>query len=256
MFQRIERANGVVFYRSTLLGNAPHGFSTRIGGVSGGVFESLNLGNPSGVSENDPAKNLAENYRRLLIAIGCGGRKLLRVHQIHGKRVLWMDRNSPMDEEKADGILTEDAGAAASVRVADCAPVLLATKDGKRVAAVHAGWRGTVAGVVSEAVKELGGELAAAIGPCIGMEAFEVGEEVLAEFEQKWGSRAPIRRRKDGKGHVDLKESLRMELVEAGVREIDVFEGCTVEMDRDFFSHRRDKGVTGRMSAVIGVCGK
>ena len=114
MFQRIERANGVVFYRSTLLGNAPHGFSTRIGGVSGGVFESLNLGNPSGVSENDPAKNLAENYRRLLIAIGCGGRKLLRVHQIHGKRVLWMDRNSPMDEEKADGILTEDAGAAAS----------------------------------------------------------------------------------------------------------------------------------------------
>jgi polyphenol oxidase len=256
MFQRIEGANGVVFFRSTVLGFAPHGFSTRIGGVSGGIFESLNLGNPSGVLERDSAENIAENYRLMLEAIGCPERKLSRVHQAHGTRVVRMDRESRIDEEKADGILTEDIRVAASVRVADCAPVLIATRDGRRVAAAHAGWRGTVAGVVSEAVSMMGGECVAAIRPCIGMEAFEVGGEVLEAFEKKWGNRAPIRRREDGKGHVDLKESLRMELVEAGVKEIDVFEGCTFEQSRDFFSHRREKGITGRMAAVIGVCGK
>jgi hypothetical protein len=97
----------------------------------------------------------------------------------------------------------------------------------------------------------------AAIGPCIGFESFEVGGEVLDEFSRAFGSDAPIRRRDDGKGHVDLREALRRQLLEAGVAElrIDTTDRCTYTHVEEFFSHRRDKGITGRMAAFVAPAG-
>jgi polyphenol oxidase len=264
MMERICSMDGVVLYQSSILRQAgiPHAFSTRIGGVSSGPFRSLNLGNPNGQQRQDARENIDENLRRLLVAAGCAGRHLLRVHQRHGSAAVKMDAsNCPtMDYVQADAIVTADPLAVASVRVADCVPVLLATVDGKRVAAVHAGWRGTVGRVVSQAIALLCGDghiphgIVAAIGPSISCDAFEVGNEVLEAFERLWGDSAPVRRQSADKGIVDLRASLFMELRKAGVNHdrIDVSDRCTYNNPDEFFSHRRDKGLTGRMVGIIG----
>ena len=96
---------------------------------------------------------------------------------------------------------------------------------------------------------------AAAVGPCIGFDAFEVGREVLAVFRAAFGPEAPVRARPDGKGHVDLREAVRRQLVAAGVPEdrVDTTDRCTVRDVEEFFSHRRDNGVTGRLAAIIAT---
>jgi polyphenol oxidase len=151
-------------------------------------------------------------------------------------------------------------GPVASMRVADCVPVLLASADGSAVAAVHAGWRGVIAGVVKNALAALyklrpDTDVIAAIGPCIGMDAFEVGAEVLEAFAGAFGADAPIRARADAKGHVDLRRAIALQLKAAGVRpqQIDSTDRCTVRDGEEFFSHRRDNGVTGRMAALISA---
>src|SRR4051812_20451979 len=190
MLERRIADNGVVVYASPLLEElrVPHGFSTRIGGVSEGVFGSLNLGNPNGTVV-DSTDNIAENMRRFLAAVGCEAKTLRRVFQVHGKHVVWMNNQFDCAQPpSADAIACEDERCVACVRVADCVPVLLASGDGKLVAAAHAGWRGVVAGVVPEAVRAIQSrmrdakEIFAAIGPSIGPGHFEVGIEVLEEF--------------------------------------------------------------------------
>jgi len=263
MLQRQISGDGVVTYVSPLLREigVPHAFSTRLGGVSAKPFDSLNLGNPNGCAIQDPREHIRENYRRLKRAAGCDGRDLLWLHQVHGGVVVRVARGGGHDNDaKADALVSDDAERVLSVRVADCVPVLLSGDDGRVVAAVHAGWRGVVAGVVSEAMKELvqtsgvePGRVAAAIGPSIGFDAFEVGPEVLEEFERVFGAAAPIRLRDDGKGHIDLHEAIRIQLRAAGVREsrIDTTNRCTYRHVDEFYSHRRDNGVSGRMAAII-----
>jgi polyphenol oxidase len=123
------------------------------------------------------------------------------------------------------------------------------------VAAIHAGWRGVIAGVVPAALsafRSLGAAPAhAAIGPCIGPDAFEVGPEVLAEFRRVLGVDAPPRPRHDGKGCVDLKRALQSQLRAGGVDHIDIVPGCTFSSPERFYSHRRDRGITGRMIGII-----
>jgi len=265
MLKRHESADGVVVYRSALLEEVgtPHGFSTRIGGLSPRPFDSMNLGNPNGCEVQDLRERIRENYRILLRAVGLEGRQWMYLHQVHGARAVRVERGKKHDNDlKADVLVGDDAERALSVRVADCAPVLLASEDGKLVAAVHAGWRGIVAGAVVEALGEMEkwrgvkpDRVIAAIGPSIGFDAFEVGGEVIDEFQRAFGEDAPVRRRDDGKGHVDLRETLRRQLLGAGVREknIDCTDRCTYSHADEFFSHRRDKGITGRMAAVIAA---
>ena len=240
----------MVVYRSPKLerlGVACHGFSTRSGGVSGGPFASLNLG-----GTGDGPANVEENWRRFLAAIGVNGTARHEVEQVHGAAVLPAGAAG-----KADAVVSDDADQPACVRVADCCPILLSFDDGSRVAAVHAGWRGLVAGVIEAAVYALQGrrqDVLAAVGPCIGFDAFEVGPEVLAAFADKFGDSAPLRRDgPGGKGHVDLCASAVLALTRAGVRlaNIDAAFLCTFENEAEFFSHRRDHGVTGRMAAAI-----
>jgi YfiH family protein len=159
-----------------------------------------------------------------------------------------------------------------AVRVADCAPVLLASRDGRIVAAVHAGWRGVVAGVVPAAIEAMRGlgaaEIVAAVGPCIGQDAFEVGPEVVAEFRRVFGARADsgtnpgpgrpgspsvalVRPGRADRSHVDLAAAILPQLNDAGVAEVDLGGRCTVSEPEWFFSHRRDGVRSGRMAAVI-----
>lgn len=259
MLERVTSADGVVTYVSPLLRGigVPHAFSTRIGGVSPAPFDSLNLGNPSGCEVRDDSERIRRNYRLLLRAAGCEGRELLAVHQVHGGTVVHVQRGRPHDNDtKADALVGDDPDRVLSVRVADCVPVLMSTGDGRAVAAVHTGWRGVVAGAALGALEVLrahGDHVVAAIGPSIGFDAFEVGPEVLDEFSRLFGEDAPIRCDPDGKGRVDLRECLRLQLLAAGIGEgqIDQTDRCTYTHSEEFFSHRRDNGISGRMAAVI-----
>jgi polyphenol oxidase len=261
MLQRQISPDGVVTYVSPLLCRVgvPHAFSTRIGGVSPKPFDSLNLGNPSGCDARDDSDRIRQNYRLLLRAAGCEGRELLAVYQVHAAGVIRVTRGAPHDNDtKGDALVTDDPARALSVRVADCVPLLLSTGDGRAVAAVHAGWRGVVANIAAEAIKMLrghGDDMAAAIGPAIGFDAFEVGPEVLDEFTRRFGPSAPMRRTPNGKGQVDLRKCLRRQLNQAGIPDdrIDLTDRCTFTHADEFFSHRRDRGVSGRMAAVIAT---
>lgn len=257
---------GLVYYLSENLQRlgVRHAFSTRIGGVSPPPFDSLNLGNPSACPLQDDYKRIWANYARLTSTIGCGGEPPLRVHQVHGREVAAVKSGEPFDTDcKADALVSMDCRRVISVRIADCVPVLLSSGDGRVVAAVHAGWRGIVAGVIPAAVMRMldenkasaAGEMVAAIGPCIGHDAFEVGNEVLSEFKRTFGDEAPTTRTSAEKGKIDLRAAARMQLLGCGFRagNIDSTDRCTVTHAEEFFSHRRDRGITGRMAAVIAA---
>jgi hypothetical protein len=266
MLERQISPTGVVTYISPLLRDAgvPHAFSTRIGGLSPKPFDSLNLGNPNGCDIQDLRERIRDNYQILLRSIGCADeRERVWLHQVHANGVIQVLPGVFHDNDaKADALVSNDPGRVLSVRVADCVPILLSTEDGRIVAAVHAGWRGVIAGVATEALRQMrrlangsSNHLIAAIGPSIGFDAFEVGPEVLEEFTRVFGPDAPIRREKTGKGRVDLREALRRQLIGAGLAQerIDLTDRCTHRDSDEFFSHRRDNGITGRMAAVIGA---
>ena len=278
----------------------PHAFSTRVGGVSRGVFESLNFGNPAEFKgeERDPPANIHRNLELVQGSIGAVGREFVQVFQVHGAsvHVLTSGRKShpTHNDTKADAMVTSDASRVLVVRVADCAPILLSSGDGRVVGAVHAGWRGVVSGVLLNAVRvmraEGAREIVAAIGPCIGVESFEVGPEVLDEFVRAFGegavgelpsgwrvgdaingggegARASVRagfdadgpivawRREDGKAQVDLRAALHVQLrdVDVDSARIEQVGGCTASDASLYFSHRRDQGKTGRLIGMIGV---
>jgi YfiH family protein len=253
--------NGVVFYSSPQLRavGVNHGFSTRIGGVSPPPFQSLNLGNLAG-DIRDEAANVTENLQRFQVATGLADRRRSWVHQAHGNRVAIVCNSAFENGIQADAMITADSTAALLVRVADCVPILLATDDGKAVAAIHAGWRGVVGQVVPEAVNALialaevsPNRIIAAIGPCISLASFEVGPEVIAEFVRLFGE-SP--RWMDG--YVDLPAAVFTQLRACGIasERIDTTDRCTARDQDEFFSHRRDRGITGRMAAVIGAANR
>lgn len=265
MLDRRTSPTGVVSYGSRLLDSAgvPHAFSTRLGGVSPAPFDSLNLGNPSGCDVLDDGERIERNYARLQVAIGCGGMPRCRLHQVHGAVVHAVRAHQPFENGmKGDALTSDDPGRVIAVRVADCVPILVASTEGTLIAAIHAGWRGVVADVIGAALRQLrersgASSFVAAIGPCIGFDAFEVGPEVVAEFERVFAPDAPVRQSDEGKGLVDLRAAVRIQLMSAGLRsdQIDTTDRCTVRDADEFYSHRRDRGITGRMAALIAPRG-
>jgi YfiH family protein len=227
----------------------PHGFTTREGGVSAPPWDGANLGGAVG---DDPA-HVAENWRRLEAATGL---TFARVRQVHGARAVRLDAAGPPAEE-ADAVVSVSPGLAACVSVADCVPVLLADPGSGAVAAVHAGWRGTIARAAAEGVRALAreagaapGRLLAAIGPSIGPCCYEVSDDLAARFAAELGPETVV---PGVRPRLDLWAANARVLREAGLapERIDVLGRCTAcEPDR-FFSHRRDAGRTGRQVAYI-----
>lgn len=239
--------------RSTQLTSIAHGFPTRRGGVSTGRFASLNL---LGKWGDDPA-HVAENRRRLAAAGGFTVDRLFTAHQVHGATVAVIggdDQPAACAERDADALVTDVAGVALGVGTADCVPILLADGEG-RVAAAHAGWRGTladVAGAAVEALVALGARrerLRAALGPSICPACFEVGPEVAEQF----ASVAGVVDRTGARPHVDLRLANRSFLERAGLapEAIDDRPPCTMCDAERFFSYRRDGGGIGQHLAFI-----
>ncbi len=249
----------------------PHCFSTRIGGYSSGIFDSLNFGNPGELpdSQRDPRTTIIRNLGLVHAQLNMTGRETVQVHQVHGAVVHAVIAGQPAhpphatetgDTTRADAIVTNDPVRFIAVRIADCAPILLSDPSGTWVAAVHAGWKGLISGVLERTIATLhargivASELTAAIGPCISGSAFEVGPEVLAAFTTRFPSdvSAVIPRVNGDKGYVDLPAALGCILRDAGVTRVDILNRCTVQEPEYFFSHRREKGLSGRMIAAIG----
>lgn len=232
-----------------------HGFTTRAGGVSEGPFASLNLGMKWG----DARDNVLENRQRVLAASGCGAMHLAR--QVHGAAIVEVRAGDHPDQtghQEADGVCTSVPGLALGVYVADCVPVLLADPRTGACAAVHAGWRGTVAGVLPAAVRALGrlgsrpADLRVALGPSIGPCCFEVGPEVATQFAA-WPE--VIAERPGQKPHIDLRRALRLQLHAAGLEDagIDDLGLCTMcDPAGRFYSYRRDGARTGQHVGFIG----
>ena len=221
-------------------------FTTRRGGVSTGPYASLNLGRGT---DDDPAA-VERNYAAAAAAVGLPPAALARGYQVHGRHVARVTAPPAPEAARvhADGQATARRDVACLVLAADCLPVALIAPGA--VAMVHAGWRGLTAGVLEEgvaAVRELGGDrgpIAAAIGPGAGPCCYAVGDEVRAAFA---AHPAALR---DG-GTVDLKAVAAARLRAAGVAEVHDVGICTICADPAlFFSHRRDRGRTGRQAGI------
>ncbi len=233
--------------------------SLRAGGVSVAPWDSLNLG---GAVQDDPDA-VARNRQRFEAAIGA---RPAWLRQVHGREVLRLTQDSTVPAAAAaaaDAAWTTEAGVACAVLVADCMPVLFAARDGRAVAAAHAGWRGLAAGVLDATLEALcrGAGLAPAdivawLGPCIGPRQFEVGADVLQAFGRTAADAAFVeRRRPDGSPRwlANLPMLAAQGLAAAGVADILIDGSCTVEDRSRFFSFRRD-GLTGRMAAAVWRC--
>jgi YfiH family protein len=235
---------------SALLAGFPHGFSTRRGGSSQEPFDSLNLGSSVG----DDGSLVEANWGALRAATGL---TFARVRQIHGDGVLVArDATGPVAE--ADVVISVRPGVAACVAVADCVPILIGDPRSGAVAAVHAGWRGTLARAAARAVEALAREaganpsdLLAAIGPAIGPCCYDVSADLAQYFRDDLG--AGVADVQSGAARVDLWLANEMVLCRAGLarERIEVLGRCTACEADTFFSHRRDRGRTGRQVGFI-----
>jgi len=247
------------FLESALLREAGfrHAFFTRNGGVSVGAYRSLSFS----VAAGDSPDNVSQNLERAARALGVKSSRIHFLSQVHGRQAHLLNGDEAQSElihVEGDALVSRAPGLACGVRSADCVPVLLADRRSGAVAAVHAGWRGAVNGVVSQAIQALRGiapnaQLIAAIGPHISGPAFEVSEDVAGLL--LGASRDPnVVDRSAQKPHIDLRRMLRAELCSQGVEHpaIDDVWGCTVLEPARFFSFRRDGKASGRhLSAIV-----
>lgn len=250
----------MITIRSPLLARhgIAHGFSTRAGGVSAPPFDALNLARTVG----DDAAAVAENHRRLAMDIGCDVARLFEATQVHGAAVRVVeerDEVASVREVRADALVATRAGDAIGVRTADCLPLLIADPESGAAAAIHAGWRGVVAGVVPAGIEALrarsgapASRLVAAIGPCIRAASFEVGDEIAQQIAAV-APGADVVIPRAPRPHVDLARAVIAQLASLGLERasIDDVGGDTFADPARFFSYRRDAARSGRHLAVI-----
>lgn len=238
------------FLRPSIFQNIPGlvaGVSTRHGGLSEAPYSSLNLG----VHTDDSPKVIEQNLALFCQDLGISTTDLARSYQVHGDKI-WVTGRAGY-QSGFDAMVTVQPGVFAGVGIADCTPILLADPVTRICAAIHAGWKGTVAQIVHKTAKRMienrgsnPTDILAYIGPCISLAHFEVGDEVAAQFDSAYKTR------KGAKWHVDLKAANAAQLQSLGIQQIEIDPACTVENNADFFSHRTEKGMTGRMLALIG----
>lgn len=226
--------------------------STRHGGVSPAPFTSLNLS----IHTKDTPENAAENRHRFWQALGVDEHQVATSYQIHGDQVITV--TSPGNYEGYDALITRQTGITLAVTVADCTPILIYDPTQRAIAAIHAGWRGTVSGIVSKTVLKMQQEFdtdpadcLAYVGTCIDECSFEVGDEVAAHFAEAH----KYFNQKTGKFYVDLKKANHNQLVDAGLADFNIQRSpySTVLNNDDYFSHRLEEGTTGRMLACISM---
>ncbi len=279
-----RNAQGLRILQADALAKIPwlvHGFSTRPGGASElGGEKVLNLG----FAEWDTKENVLENRRRFQVALDAEDLTLVGLSQIHSDVVHLFDA-APSTPGRGDASATNCPGLLLGVQTADCVPILLVDPKKGAVAAVHAGWRGTLQRIVAKAFGKMQmqfgtkpEDLLAAIGPSIGGCCYEVGTEVAVHFKSQfpkasewfdelrtgdepnplqWPNMAPPGHQPPPKNVLlDLRKANRAQLLDAGLREqsIVVSDLCTACRRDLLFSYRKEAGTTGRLMSVIGIC--
>lgn len=262
-----HQVNGVTFLTSdgfTAAGGVAHGFSTRLGGVSQGIFSSLNLGSTRG---DDPDR-VRENYRRFCAAIGADVTHVVMSNQVHGTVIRAVgpgDGKADLydrEEYECDGLITDAPGLALTIFSADCIPVLLYDPVKRVIAAVHAGWRGTAGDIAGKAVEKMRaeygcdpGNILAAIGPGIAACCFETHADVPEAMTAALGDlTAPyITTLEQGKFQVDLKGINAALLRRAGAApgHIEISGDCTACHPEKYWSHRVTQGKRGNQAAML-----
>ena len=235
-----------------------HGFLGRRGGKSVGPHASLNLSFRVG----DDPQVVKDNLCDMKKAVGVHDLRIITMRQVHGDQIVEVKDKHLKEAGEADGMVTEERGLFLGVLTADCVPILFAVPGREIVAAVHAGWRGALAGIAPKMVRYLRdrhdvkpGVIEAALGPAIGPCCYEIGADVSGPLAQRWGSLAERSlQSRDGKKFLDLRE-LNVSLLEkAGVPSEQIFQigPCTSCASDDFFSYRRQGRETGRQISFIG----
>jgi len=237
-----------------------HAFTTRLGGISDGIYNSLNLGKRLG----DEQDNVKENYKRLCNTLSIIEDDLVVSNQVHGAtiRVVSKDDRGQLfshTRQEADGMITCDSDVALMVYTGDCVPILLNDPVCKVVGAVHAGWRGTAADIMGAVVKKMMSEfgcnpcdISASIGPCISKCCFETDADVADAIMDALQEKPSSCIKTIGEKYlVDLKEANRLMLGRAGVVNITVSDECTSCLSDKYWSHRKTKGKRGSQAAMI-----
>jgi YfiH family protein len=229
---------------ANILPDFAHGFFTRHGGVSLGGYASLNCG----LGSRDESAAVHENRARVAAFLSADG--LITAHQVHSATAVVAEHAWSLEERpRADAIVTATPGLAVGVLTADCAPVLFADPEARVVAAAHAGWRGALGGVIESTlatIERLGGRrerVCAAVGPCIGQDAYEVGPEFEGDFltQDRANARFFSRQAPGSRPHFDLARYIEHRLRHAGVGGVQGLARCTYALADDFFSYRRSR---------------
>ena len=237
-------------------------FSTRIGGVSPAPYDTLNFS----YKRENSSQNFAENMRRFADAAGFDSSLATNINYAHGADLCYVTQKDagrgisrePLAQE-CDGLYTDAVGLPLISSHADCVPLFFYDPKRRAVAVCHAGWRGTAAHMTKNAVDALvglgcsAGDILAAVGPCISVEHFEVGEDVRDVFLHAFGRQTVFEREK--RLYVDLNKVCILDMLQAGIEQKNITDAalCTYGNAELFFSHRRDKGQTGAMVAVIAL---
>lgn len=260
--ERIKHQD-LIFYQFGALQPLPglrHGIFTRRGGTSAPPFDSLNVGATVG----DEWASVLENRQRVATAMDVAEEDTRTTWLVHGADVIVARRDDPPTETppKADGIITAERGLPLVMRYADCVPLLFVDPVRHVVGLAHAGWRGTLAGVGPATVRAMTetfgtrpADIVAGIGPAIGPCCYEVGQEVVVQVRDVFGSDAPSLLVPPFNGHrgphFNLWAANERLLREAGVKNIEAARLCTSCHNYEFFSHRAEAGRTGRFAAII-----
>lgn len=256
--QRIE--SHLTYYQFNGFAGINHGVFTRKGGVSSGAFDSLNLGGTVG----DDPEHVRQNHALIYDTLGLRFEQTVTVWQVHGVDTVMA--TAPAQGRRwlaqADAIMTDRAGLALVMRYADCTPIMAYDPARGAIGIAHAGWRGTVRGMAANlihAMRDAYGsrpqDIRAAIGPSIGPDRYQVGEEVVSAVQDHYGTTDGLIKRDahDGSAYLNLWEANTRDLLRAGVAEsnIEVAGICTATHTDKFYSHRAEKGKTGRFGVVM-----
>ncbi len=252
--------NGIRYYTFDLFPRTiVHGIFTRRGGVSPIPWDSLNVGATVG----DERVRVIENRTRSFQAVGRKLDSMFDVWQVHSADAAFAEAPRPSDHDyqKADIILTNQPSVTLYMRFADCVPILLHDPVKKVVGIAHAGWLGTVRNVSRAAVQAMAErygsnprDILAAIGPSIGADHYEVGQDVIAQVRKSFnGNSKRLIEDHGSKLHLDLWAANRLQLEQAGVEQIEVAGICTACHLEDWYSHRAEKGSTGRFGALMAL---
>lgn len=280
----LDQSAEVPYIKFPLLSDIPflmHGFSTRLGGISKGIFSSLNLGSDSSPFIDDP-DNIRQNFERIAKSIGVDPQSIVLSKQVHKTTIRLVDEKDrgkglyrPRDYEEVDGLITNQPNITLVTKYADCVPLFFVDPVKKAIGLSHSGWRGTVSKIgqitVKEMEKHFGSnpkDILAVIGPSICKDCYEVGEEVAMRFMEAFplpadlpsGQNLPkdipvIEKNASGRYQCNLWEANRRVLLQAGLNleHIHISGVCTSCHSELLFSHRKTQGKRGSLAAFLAI---